>query len=134
MAPSASSSLFDTEAWTPALEKYARVTQLSVTLHDAGGQVICGPILPASLFELFADAQYDPGLWAKCLQGCLRQREPRAAVITASPLGLGVVGTSLVLNGTIVGAAIAGYHLLEFPQTIAVDRWPREAEMPVARV
>src|SRR5206468_7302860 len=50
------------------------------------------------------------------------------------PLGLGVVGTSLVLNGTIVGAALAGYHLLEFPQTIAVDRWAREAEVPVARV
>src|SRR6266567_3539658 len=134
MSPVNPSALFDPEAWTPALEKYARVTQLSVTLYDIEGRVICGPILSTSLFKLFTDSKYDPGLWAECLNRCLKQREPRGSVIVAHPLGLGVVGVSLVLNGTIVGAAIAGYHLLEFPQTIAVDRWAREAEMPVARV
>src|SRR5438034_1756665 len=128
------SALFDPQAWTPALEKYARVTQLSVTLYDTEGLVICGPILSTGLFKLFTDSRYDPGLWAECLHRCLEQREPRGSVIVAHPLGLGVVGISLVLNGTMVGAAIAGYHLLEFPQTIAVDRWAREAAVPVAQV
>src|ERR671919_1679713 len=107
--PNVDPALFDAEAWTSALEKYGRVTELSVTLHDADAQLVCGPIHPTSLFELFAEARYDPGLWADCVRRCLRQGEQRSAVIVTSPMGLAVAGISLVLNESIVGAAVAGY-------------------------
>jgi signal transduction histidine kinase/ActR/RegA family two-component response regulator len=132
--PNLDPALFDAEAWTSALEKYGGVTQLSVTLHGADAQLVCGPTHPTSLFELFAEARYDPGLWADCVRRCLRQGEQRAAVIVTSPMGLAVAGTSLVLNESIVGAAVAGYHLLKSAQPIAVDRLALDAGVSTERL
>ena len=39
----ASGSLFDPTVWTPALESYGAVTQLTLALCDADGHVVCGP-------------------------------------------------------------------------------------------
>jgi signal transduction histidine kinase/ActR/RegA family two-component response regulator len=132
--PHVDPALFDVEAWTAALEKYGRVTELSVTLHGADAQMICGPVHSTGLFELFAETRYESELWSDCVRRCLRQGEPRSAVIVAAPMGLAVGGIALVLDGTVVGAAVTGYHLLEFPQAIAVERLAREAGVMIERV
>ncbi len=128
------SAVFDVEAWTSALEKYGRVTGLTVFLHHAGAQAICGPIHSTALFDLLAETRCDPGLQSDCLHRCLRQSDQRSAIIVASPMGLAVGGISLVLNGTVVGAAVAGYHLLEFPQAIAIERLAHDTGLPIERI
>jgi signal transduction histidine kinase len=52
-------------------------------------------------------------------------------VVVASSGGLAVVGTSLILEGDIVGAAVAGYALLDFPQTLLIERLARRGNVPV---
>ena len=127
--------VFEPDVWRPALEKYAGVTHLTVALYDAVGHMVCGPINPtSSLFELFAQYQYDSGLFPDCAQRCLQRTEERSAIVVTNQAGLGVVGTSLVLNGEIVGAAVAGYHLVDFPQSVAMDRLAREARLPFPRL
>ncbi|MCA1587083.1 MAG: PocR ligand-binding domain-containing protein, partial [Acidobacteria bacterium] len=115
-------SPFSVEVWRRALEKYGSVTRLTVSLFDGQGQVVCGPINRTTLFDAFVQATSDPGLFTECAQRCLRQQERRSAVLVAKASGLAVVGTPLVLNNQIVGAAVAGYHLVDFPQTVAIER------------
>jgi len=127
--------VFESDIWRPALEKYAGVTHLTVALYDAIGRLVCGPInSTTSLFALFAQYQYDSGLFTKCAQRCLHRTEERSAIVVTNQAGLGVVGTSLVLNGGIVGAAVAGYHLVDFPQSVAMNRLAREAQLPFPRL
>jgi signal transduction histidine kinase len=107
------------------------VTHLTVVLFDGQGQIVCGPINRTVLFDAFAQAASDPGLFAECAQRCLRPQERRSTVIVARRSGLAVVGTALVLNDQIVGAAVGGYHLVEFPQTVAIERAAGDAGVPV---
>src|SRR5438552_4899312 len=73
--------VFESDAWRPALEKYAGVTHLTVALYDAVGHAVCGPINPTtSLFELFAQYQYDSGLFSECAQRCLERSDERSAI------------------------------------------------------
>ena len=64
-------SPFSAEVWRLALEKYASVTRLTVLLFDRIGEMVCGPIGRSALFEAFAPAASDPGLFAECAQRCL---------------------------------------------------------------
>src|SRR5205823_1456937 len=75
-----------------------------------------------------------PGLFAECAQRCLRQEECRSTVLVARRSGLAVVGTPLVLNDQIVGAAVGGYHLVDFPQAVAIERAANDAGVPVAKL
>jgi signal transduction histidine kinase len=81
-----------------------------------------------------AQATSDPGLFTECAQRCLRQRGPRSTVIVAKQSGLAVVGTPLVLNDQIVGAAVGGYRLLDFPQSVAISRAAGDAGLPFANL
>ena len=45
-----------------------------------------------------------------------------------------MVGTPLVLNDQIVGAAVGGYHLVDFPQAVAIRRDAGDAGVPVANL
>ena len=125
-----SPTLFDVEVWRPALEKYGAVTHLSVTVYDRSGRVVCGPVPASPLSDAFEQNGYDPGILAECATRCLAQTATRPAVVIEAPSGLAVVGTSLALEGTIVGAAVAGYALVEFCRPATVERLSRQAGVP----
>src|ERR671931_623341 len=118
---------FAADVWRPPLETYGRVTHLTVAVHDAGGRIACGPFNPTPLFDTLAAPERDPGLFRECVQRCLRNETREPSVVTR--FGLAVIGAPLVLNGEVVAAAAAGYHLSEFPQTVALERLALESKI-----
>lgn len=122
--------LFNSGLWRPALEKYAAVTRQTVNVYGVGGQVVCGPVHSTPLFALLEARAYDPGIVLDCARQCLAQTADRPAVIVAGSYGLAVVGSSLMLDGEIVGAAVAGYALLDFSQRADIERLARDAGVP----
>lgn len=126
--------LFSSDLWRPALEKYAEATGLTVRLFGADAEGILATVHPTPLIELFQEYGFEPGLFAECARRCLRQTTVRPAVAVAELHGLAVVGTSLVLEGTIVGAAVAGYALTHFSQVPTVQRWAKTAAVPFDRL
>src|SRR5438270_7361652 len=132
--PGVGRTLFESDVWTPALDKFAGVTRLTIALYDAEGHCVCGPVHPTPLSEFFAQSPFGPRLFADSLERCFRRAPSRTGIVFLERLGVAVIGAPLVLNGTIAGAAVAGYHLLEFPQSIAIERLAREAALPAARL
>lgn len=106
--------IFGSEFWKTALENFADATGLTVNLFDADGSVVIGPVGSDKLFQLFRNSGYEPELFAECARRCLRQSQDRAAIKLVQKHGLGVVGTSLILEGNVIGAAVAGYAFTDF--------------------
>jgi signal transduction histidine kinase/CheY-like chemotaxis protein len=123
-------SLFGSDLWKPALDKYAEATGLTVELFGVDGRVVLGSDHLTPLVALFREYGFEPGLFAECARRCVSQTTDRPAVAVAESHGLTVVGTSLLLEGTIVGAAVAGYALAQFSQVPAVQRWAKFAGVP----
>lgn len=132
--PASELKLFDGDTWSTALEKYGAATGLTVTIYGIGGQIACGPVHSTPLFDLFARHGYEPGILAECARRCLTQVGERPAVVIAPEYGLAVMGTSLLLEGEIVGAAIAGYALIGFSQSAAIELLAREAGVPLGEL
>lgn len=126
--------LFDSDLWEPALEKYAKATHVSLKLFDTDLRVVFGPIHPTPLFELFDRGGYDPGLFAECARQCLVQTTQRPAITVSKMHGLAVIGTSLMLDGKIVGAAVAGYVLVDFSQLLEIQRVAKDARLDFGKV
>lgn len=126
--------LFSSDLWEPALAKYAAATHVTVKLFDTDLRIVFGPIHSTPLFELFDRGGYDPGLFAECARQCLEQTTERPAVTVSKIHGLAVVGTSLVLDGKVVGAAVAGYVLVDFSQLSEIERVAKDARLESARL
>ena len=126
--------MFNARLWRPALEKYGAVTHLTVAVYDANLAMVCGPVGATGLHALFSDFEYDPHIFSECARRCLEQADARPAVVVAHAYGPAVVGTSLSLDGVIVGAAVAGYALLDFSQASTIERLAKEAAVPFARL
>ena len=118
------------DIWEPAIEKFAAATHLTVSVYGAGGRLVRGPVYPTPLFELLTHHGYDPGIIADCAARCLGQTGARPAVVVAPAYGLSVVGASLVLDGCVVAAAVAGYALADFSQRSEIERLARDAGVP----
>jgi signal transduction histidine kinase/ActR/RegA family two-component response regulator len=116
--------------WKPALDKFAEVTGLTVELFDAGGISAQRPAFSTPLVALLRACGFEPGLFAECARRCLLQTSDRPAVVVTEAHGLTVVGASLVLEGVIVGAAVAGYAFAGFFQAAAAQSWARSAGVP----
>jgi signal transduction histidine kinase/CheY-like chemotaxis protein len=127
----ASAGLFDIAVWTPALQTYGAVTHLTVEVFNADNALAVGPAPSTPLVDLLERHGYDHGLFTDCARQCLAQAPGSRTVVVASSAGLAVVGTSLILEGVIVGAAVAGYALLDFPQTLLIERLARHANVPM---
>jgi signal transduction histidine kinase/ActR/RegA family two-component response regulator len=127
-------ALFGSELWKPALDKFAEVTGLNVQLFGADGQLVLGSNHLAPLVGLFREYGFEQGLFAECARRCVTQTTDRPVVTVAESNGLTVVGTSLLLEGAIVGAAVAGYALAGFSQVPSVQRWARAAGVPFDRL
>ena len=127
-------ALFGSQLWKPALDKYAEATGLSVYLFGADGTLVLNSVYSTPLVALFREFGFEPGLFAECARRCVAQTTDRPAVAVAESHGLTVVGTSLVLEGLIVGAAVAGYALASFSQVTNVQRWAKAAGVPFERL
>ena len=117
------------DVWRPSLEGYGRVTRLTVVVYGADGMPACGPFNPTPLFDALSASPQDPGLVMECVERCLRIGASEAFTVVRR-LGLAVVGAPLVANGEVVAAAVAGYHLSGFPETVAIERLARESKIP----
>ena len=126
--------LFSSNVWTPALNKFAETTALTIALFDAAGRLVLTTQPDTPLVALFREHGADPGLFEACAERCLRQSGARPAVVLQEMHGLAVVGTSLVLEDQVVGAAIGGYALAAFSQVAAVQRWAGETGVPFDRL
>jgi signal transduction histidine kinase/ActR/RegA family two-component response regulator len=127
-------SLFGSDLWEPALDKYAEATGLSVELFGIDGRMVLASTHLTPLAALFREYGFEPGLFAECARRCLDQTHDRPAIASAESHGLTIVGTSLVLEGEIVGAAVAGYALAGFSQVPSVQRWAQSTGMPFDRL
>ncbi|MEO8074912.1 MAG: EAL domain-containing protein [Acidobacteriota bacterium] len=126
--PTITDSVFDLSVWEPALRKYGAVVRLSVALYDAEGVCVCGPTPPTPITSMLEKRAYEPEMFADCARTCLAQSgHDCAPVVVSDPSGLSAIGVSVLLDGRVVGAAVAGYALINFCDSVALARFARQS-------
>jgi signal transduction histidine kinase len=125
---------FSSDLWQQALERFADAAHITVKLFDADEHLVFGPVNPTPLFQLFKEAGYDPGMFADCARRCLAHTESRPTVIVSEFYGLAVIGTSLVQEGKVVGAAVGGYAFVDFSQVSEIQRLASNAGIKFDRM
>ena len=121
--------VFQLDRGRAALEKYAVANHLTVRVYGADGRPVMGAVNPTPLFDLFSEG-HDPGMFATCVLGCLSQSGPGPpVVIEEEQYGIAVIGTPFVLDGEIVGAAVAGYALTTHLSHREVTRLARDCRL-----
>ena len=126
--------LFTSDLWLPALERFGSDTRLSVKLFDDNERVVLGPIHSTPLFQLFEENGYDPGIFSGCARRCLAQTDRRPAMIVSDSYGLAAIGTSLTLDGKVVGAAVGGYAFVDFSELSEIQRLAKDAGIKLERL
>ena len=122
--------LFNSDLWKPVLGKFGAVTGLAVQLFGVDEKRVLGSDYLTPLGSLFQEYGFEPGLFASCARRCLQQNGSRPAVAVSEGHGLTVVGTSLMLEDAVVGAAVAGYAFSGFSQVMAIQHWAKSTGMP----
>jgi len=117
-------TVFQLERGRAALEKYAAVNHLTVEVYGADGRQAADAVNRIPLFDFFSRG-HGPGMFATCARQCLDQPDPSPSVVIEEQYGLAVVGTTLVLAGEIVGAAVAGYALILHPGHREIEQLAR---------
>ncbi len=117
-------------AWTRALEKYGAATHLAVELYGRDEHLILGPVHRTPLFELLAPGHHTLSMFAACVRRCLTQTAGASPIVVEQRHRFAVIGSSLALNGEVVGAAVAAYVLTAFPDEHAVRRLAIECSVP----
>src|SRR5213080_2979027 len=117
-------------AWTRALEKYGAATHLAVELYGRDEHLILGPVHRTRLFELLAPGHHTLSMFAACVRRCLAQTAGASPIVVEQRHRFAVIGSSLALNGEVVGAAVAAYVLTAFPDEHAVRRLAKECNVP----
>src|SRR2546422_638677 len=116
-------TVFEPDAgWTRALEKYGAATHLAVELYGRDEHLILGPVHPTRLFELLAPGHHTLSMFAACVRRCLTPTAGASPIVVEQRHRFAVIGSSLALNGEVVGAAVAAYVLTAFPDEHAVRR------------
>ena len=123
-------ALFDAGTWERALERYGAVTRLTASVYDRDRRLVCGPRPSTPLFAFFETHGFAPGILAECVQRSLTLPDGDPDVTITRSFGLAVVGTPLRLDGQIVGAAVAGYALVDFSQASAIESLAHHAGLP----
>src|SRR2546428_11547488 len=117
-------------AWTRALEKYGAATHLAVELYGRDEHLILGPVHRTPLFELLAPGHHTLSMFAACVRRCLTPTAGASPIVVEQRHRFAVIGSSLALNGEVVGAAVAAYVLTAFPDEHAVRRLAIECGVP----
>src|SRR2546426_2988197 len=117
-------------ACTRALEKYGAATHLAVELYGRDERLLFGPVHPTPLFELLAPGHHALSMFAACVRRCLTQTAGASPIVVEQRHRFAVIGSSLALNGEVVGAAVAAYVLTAFPDEHAVRRLAIECGVP----
>jgi len=117
-------------AWTRALEKYGAATHLAVELYGRDEHLILGPVHRTPLFELLAPGHHTLSMFEACVRRCLTQTAGASPIVVEQRHRFAVIGSSLALNGEVVGAAVAAYVLTAFPDEHAVRRLAIECGVP----
>jgi signal transduction histidine kinase len=123
-------ALFYAEVWERALDRYVAVTRLTAAVYDRDRRLVCGPRPFTPLFGFFETHGFAPGILADCVGESLAASSARPDVIIARSFGLAVVGTPLRLDGQIIGAAVAGFALVDFCQASAIESLAHHARLP----
>lgn len=126
----AGAELFDVETWQRALEQYGAVTGLTAAIYDSRRRLVLGPLPHTPLFDLLQSHGVEPGIVGDCIGQCLAASGPAPEVIVVRSYGMAVVGTTLRFAGEVVGAAVAGYALVDFCQASAIESLAHSVGIP----